>query len=187
VRDLQKADNPSQPPPLSLAFALDHQGHLAGSTADRTFEVPEVTDVDSRLKSSEKVRNQVDALIREASSGQVILAIKNSGSSGIRNLFVEMSISTSTQGVAVSELRVDWWKRRLEMASADILYDTFGEGVTKTDDGWRFSFEWVALQPQRTRLVRPELLVQSGKDATIEFTAKVFADSFPAPLLLMLV
>jgi hypothetical protein len=56
--------------------------------------------------------------------------------------------------------------------------------LQRIDRGWKLSFEWEALQPQRIRLIRPALYVYSPESANISVRAKVFADSFPEPLVL---
>lgn len=58
------------------------------------------------------------------------------------------------------------------------------ESLRKVDYGWEFTFEWDALQPQRYRVIRPRLLIRAASESHIDFTAKVFADSFPAPIVL---
>jgi len=58
------------------------------------------------------------------------------------------------------------------------------EKLSKEENGWTFAFEWGALQPQRTRLIKPVLSIKAVRDVSIEFAAKVFADSFPKPILL---
>jgi hypothetical protein len=54
--------------------------------------------------------------------------------------------------------------------------------LRKTEKGWEFAFEWDALQPQRIRFIRPYLFVVTEEDASVQFTARVFADSFPEPV-----
>jgi hypothetical protein len=58
------------------------------------------------------------------------------------------------------------------------------DSLQKTDTGWQLSFEWEALQPQRTRLIKPILYAFSPESATLSIKAKVFADTFPEPFIL---
>src|SRR5262249_48591514 len=61
----------------------------------------------------------------------------------------------------------------------------FEEGTLQNaNGGWRLSFEWEALQPQRVRLVRPVLYLYSPEPARLSINVKIFADSFPEPVLL---
>jgi hypothetical protein len=55
-------------------------------------------------------------------------------------------------------------------------------GLKRTETGWRFSFEWPALQPRRVRFVTPPLYVTCFEDVHVRFRAKVFADSLPEPV-----
>jgi len=195
VRDLQKADDKQQPPPLKLILsAAGSEGvHL---TASVTLPVVEnLRDVlaeqpDDTHKSIEKaVENAVDVAV----SIPVRLQISNTGASGIRNLFVQVTIRPASGqpdivDAAQVRLRAWGWTRYLQF-EPDLygggLLPSLGlaetEGLTKRTDGWQFSFEWDALQPQRTRTVRPELVIRSLENARIEFQARVFADSFPEP------
>jgi hypothetical protein len=104
-----------------------------------------------------------------------------------------VSIHSSVEGVTVLDSLADdhlsiwktWlspWKQR--RGGFELNPDLVQEGLTKEDGGWHLSFEWVALQPQRVRVVEPQLFIRSTKDTIIEFTAKVFADSFAEPLIL---
>ena len=58
------------------------------------------------------------------------------------------------------------------------------EKLTKDDEGWLFSFEWDAIQPQRVRIIQPTTFITVKSTSEIKFVAKVFADSFPLPILL---
>src|SRR4051812_12684550 len=61
----------------------------------------------------------------------------------------------------------------------------FEEGTLQSEEGgWRLSFEWEALQPQRTRIIKPVLYLYSPEPAQLSIRARVFADSFPEPFLL---
>ena len=206
VRDLQRLDNPSQPPPLSLGFALSDLRHVEGSSASRRLEIPEVVDDGSLAslpdKTKAQVRIEIATRLTRAATVPVVLAVTNAGSSGIRNLFVEMSVRSSVNDVTVQDYppgslpaalpaSLSSWvfTREFSLRSKrrggfELNPDLAQEGLTKAEDGWHFSFEWVALQPQRVRLVEPQLFIKSTKDASVEFTAKVFADSFAEPLML---
>jgi hypothetical protein len=50
--------------------------------------------------------------------------------------------------------------------------------------GWRLCFEWDAIQPRRIRLIKPVLYVYSPVSSKLSINTKVFADSFPEPLIL---
>jgi hypothetical protein len=112
-----------------------------------------------------------------------MLGIRNAGASGIQNVYVEMSMQSPSKDVDIRHTlddRLFSWEARSERAEFDEP-DNF---IDETDDGWQFWFEWAAIQPKRTRILKPALLIASRTDTQIDFTAKIFAGSFPEPLLL---
>ena len=77
VREIQKADDPDQTPPLSLLFASPDLKNTARSLA-HVAELPEVTDLEVALAGeSTQMRTAVDEKIRKASAFDVLLAIGN--------------------------------------------------------------------------------------------------------------
>lgn len=196
IRDLQKADNPNQPPPLDLQFVSIESGKLLGSSVELSIDLPEIEDVDIALASNkdkdlrERLEKYVNEQKQEATITPVIMAISNSGSSGVRNLYVEMSIqaisgaievvdSLPNRGVSYVRLFASSWREsEIEQKLEVLTKEKLRRGVA----GWNFSFEWVALQPQRVRIIQPPLFVNTTSTAEVEFTAKVFADSFPQPV-----
>lgn len=56
--------------------------------------------------------------------------------------------------------------------------------LQETEDGWMLTFDWEALQPQRTRLIKPILYYLTEESAKLLIEAKIFADSFPEPIVL---
>lgn len=65
VRDLQKADDSGQPPPLSITFASDDFKELVGATITRTVDIPEVSELDTMLASEpQSVRELITLIVR---------------------------------------------------------------------------------------------------------------------------
>lgn len=186
VRDLQKADDLGQPSRLSLEFVSRGLKHLGGPQQSRTVDLPEVSDLDDYISAQapedrESFRDAALERIRLASTADVLLAIRNTGSSGVRNLYVEMSIrSPSPVEIMDSSLHNAF----SAVFDQNDLPELRSESLRKVDYGWEFTFEWDALQPQRYRVIRPRLLIRAASESHIDFTAKVFADSFPAPIVL---
>lgn len=195
IRDLQKADDKQQPPPLKLLLSTA-AGEGVHPTASVTLPVledlPDVLAAQSEY-TRKAIENAIEDAVDAAVGIPVRLQISNTGASGIRNLFVQVTIRASLGEVdVVDALEV---KSRGLSAWSVLIHPKFHgggsipspelvetEGLTKRTDGWQFSFEWDALQPQRTRTVKPELIIRPHENARIEFHAKVFADSFPEPL-----
>jgi len=189
VRELQTADNPNQPPPLSLVFDFGDPATSESSSVQREVDLVTVTDL-SQLDDIDATtkKNLMDTLAPYLRTARlpIPLAIKNSGLSGVRNLYVELSIRASAGSIKIFGGRreqTSLFSRLLGRTQVDRREDP-DDGLLEDGDGWKVTFEWDALQPQRLRFVKWDLFVHSDGDATVEFSAKVFADSFPAPLLL---
>jgi hypothetical protein len=207
VRDLQREDGSGQPPPLTLAIASPGLKALDGTSATRELELLDVLDLDAADsdqtaagKTAIKRKALVEAIMARAATTPVVLAISNTGSSGFRNLYVEALVVASAD-VEVTDkppappslfyITTAHFESTINLgitdwAIPDVAWDApqVDEGFRKTEEGWQFSFEWPALQPQRVRWVMPVLYVRAKAAARVELFAKVFADSLPEPVLL---
>jgi len=205
VRDLQR-DDASGPPPLALSIASQDLKSLDGPSARRTVQAIEVVDLDTGLgtdpKIAERLRGRIEACVQRSAMTPTVLVITNAGSSGFRNLYVEMDI-TGTSDLSITDKEPSlpsllgdhlfYWnfldepQSQSEWKNLGVALDwekspSLAEGFTKTDTGWRLTFEWPALQPRRQRLVVPVLFVSARTNGTVRFLAKVFADSLPDPV-----
>jgi hypothetical protein len=193
VRDLQKVDNPDQPPPLSLGFRSANQ-ELVRPTVELTVTVLRVSDLESFLseektETKENVETAIRDRIRAESLASVVLGIRNAGASGVRNLYGEVLIQSSRdielRDPGILALGRGFWTYYEALTSRlTSNLDNDDVGLRKTEKGWEFQFEWDALQPQRVRLIKPQLFIQPVGDTQIDFRARIFADSFPEPVFL---
>jgi hypothetical protein len=200
IRDLQKADSTGRPLPLNLEFLSLDTGELTGNTLSTSVYVLELSDPDVSLEAEIKPHFErvFHRMRREAGVVPVALTIKNIGSSGIRNLYVEMSIKA---GLGTFQVSHSYQSRSTSWLSSDVAYlwstdlgepseieqkleRLSGEGLTKDGEEWKYSFEWDALQPQRVRLVQPFTFLQVSESCKADFSAKVYADSFANPIVL---
>lgn len=202
IRDLQIADASGQPLPLGFQFISAETGELEGDAASRSVDVLELAEpnftVEDDLKPYfERVFQKARG---EAGVVPIALTIINIGSSGIRNLYVEMSIKASIGGFQVSQTNpshsnvwaglgtIDFYfagEGASEPSEIDRkLQRLSGKGLTKEGEEWKYSFEWDALQPQRARLVEPFIFLQVSDNCKAKFSAKVYADSFATPIVL---
>lgn len=210
IRELQKADDTGLPP-LSLSFLSIDTGELLGNKISKLVKKPNITNLNNMVKQkknkshSDNIRVLVSNKIKESISIPVVLAIKNISSSGVSNLYVEVSIEADNENVEVSEFigpilsvshGVEWAtttlasyfpsgihiESSLEKEVKAKLDNLNEEGLVETDDGWKLSFEWRALQPQLMRFMQPPIFITAQEPSEIKFTAKIFADSFPQPL-----
>jgi hypothetical protein len=184
VRDLQKEDTLGQPPPLQL--------RLAGPDSDKldsalTFKLtrPDLNNREYGMVSAnerQEIDREVDRRLSKAVTIPVVLAISNTGASGIRSLFVEVAISCKTgQAIITDAMRVSNYTFTVQ-AKGDWVNQPY---LTETSDGWCFSFEWDAIQPQRTRAIHPQLFVTAQTTCEIGFSARVYADNFAQPMQLV--
>lgn len=213
VRDLQKSEGSGQPP-LSLSFLDIETGDLVGSELFKYATKLMLTDSEniqkyqSETKNYSKLQRIIDQRIKEIVTVPVVLAIRNLSSSGIRNLYVEMSIIAEnshsveltesmapTYGIVAENLTpfLPGWSHLedyhlpspLEQYVRRKLSQFQRDGLTRDGDSWKLSFEWGALQPQRQRIVIPHFFVTANRTAEVQFTARMFADSFPEPVTLI--
>lgn len=201
VRDLQKNEDTGEPP-LALNFLSDEEDKLIGNVHHISINRPVVANFDAVPEDKrELIMNLIADKINRSTIIPITLAIDNSSSSGIRNLYVELDFSSSTKNSSLSdELEKPFtWNFPIiqQWLSSQTVFTDYtqhlpmpkharfeSEKLLKTDKGWRLSFDWDAIQPQRTRLIKPILYFSTSETATLSIQAKIFADSFPEPLLL---
>jgi hypothetical protein len=206
IRDLQSSDASGENP-LSLQFLSVENEELIGSSLNHTFDHPTVNERDFDVVPREK-RDELKIVaataIRDKSYFPVVLAIKNSSASGIRNLYVQLDLSATSNKLEVTDLPLGPFSKWGPLSTSITYYPSsmWGTGsseildyveqklakfdsdkLQRIDRDWRLFAEWEALQPQRTRLIKP-LFVYSPESANLSIRAKVFADSFPEPLVL---
>jgi hypothetical protein len=204
VRDLQ-LNEASGKLPLSLEFLSPESGKPVGNMFNYAIDHYIVSDFARITKEKrEKLASGVEEVIKEMSYFPVILAIENSSSSGIRNLYIELEASTTSSSIELmtyppgkehdipftlfSTHDMFTWKKSRSARWKDLKskltkFDT-DKFLHRADQGWRLSFEWEAIQPQRTRLIKPVFYIYSLESTKLSFSVKVFADSFPEPLVL---
>jgi hypothetical protein len=200
IRDIQRSDA-SGATPLSLEFLSIEQGEPIGTSLRRSFEFPSVIGYDAvPPEKQDKIRELVAAKIKQKLSVPIPLVIENSSASGVRNLYVELKCASTSEKLEIRDAafsNTEWSASFMRWVSFPRWNDFFEsndvtgnlakfteETLQKIDQGWRVSFEWEALQPQRTRLIKPVLYIFTPESAKVTISAKVFADTFPEPFVL---
>lgn len=205
VRDLQQSDSTGKLP-LSLGFLSIEKRELIGNSIEHDYDHPQVNDLEKVPQDKrQKLKEIIDTKIKQASYLPVALAIENSSPSGIRNLYIELEISASSENLEITDSikssqfsisskyltlwsdKFDWLTESQSAISEEVeskLSQFDADKLQSSDQGWRLSFEWEALQPQRTRLIKPVLYVYTPEDANLSIKAKIFADSFTEPFVL---
>jgi hypothetical protein len=193
IRELDASDKTGEPPPLSLQFISVDTGQPWGETRRISVAIPKVLNLRERLDDIEDenfrkaVKRAAANEIWNAGTRAAVLAINNTGSSGIRNVYVEMLIEVPAGSADVTEYNRSRAYSNVfqfnpvtdfEMKLTKLIRG----GFAKVDTGWAFSFEWDAIQPQRLRVIEPIPLITAKSSSEITFHAKVYADTFPQPL-----
>ena len=192
VRDLQKNEGTADIP-LSLEFLSVDSNELIGKKAKILIEKPVVKNLEDVPSESKKLVQKLLAdKIRRQMLVPINLAIDNSGSSGVRNLYVELYFRSSLKDATLTDSSSGGLGAAGWLSSFNLLFETKtrsklanldSDNLQKTDDGWKLAFDWDAIQPQRTRAIKPNLYYSAEKTSTLSAAAKVFADSFPEPLI----
>ena len=199
VRDLQRADEAGQPSPLDLQFVSLDDGTLLGPELKIALKVP---TEDSHAQSlDERLKVHYAAALKEAQQKActvpILLGIKNAGAVGIRNLFIEISIRPASKECDVSRSlpnarRSEWlpfsmhyiWSDESATEYDEKLAKLTGKGLNEEDGEWKLRLEWEALQPKRLRFVEPLVFLNFRKSGAVKILARVYAETFAAPLLL---
>jgi hypothetical protein len=103
IRDLQRSDASGELP-LSLEFLSVENGEPIGSNLNHIFDHPNVRDFYAVPgEKRDGLKPFAEAAIKERSYFPVVLAIENSTPSGIRNLYIELDVSATSDNVEVTD------------------------------------------------------------------------------------
>ncbi len=210
IRDLQRNDS-SGVAPLSLELISD-AGEILCDSVNYTVTKPVVRQDDKqddkldkldKLEKAGRISKIITLAIRRQLTVPLAMLINNPSSSGIRNIFVSLNISSDKTQVHVTQFlergvellgNVHAWsvsfagKREDELPAFSALREKVREFDTgklqRVGDCWSLSCEWESLQPQRKRLIEPILYIQVEESTKLNIEAKIFSDSFSEPLLL---
>lgn len=208
VRELQISDqSKTSIQPLSLNFLSTETGEAIGtavSTVTYSVEIAGLEAVpDQHLNA---VRDLANAKTKEILYIPIALGIESHSPVGIRNLYVELSISLDIDDADLKDTdRSDYnaysidayghqpsWNALLTAATSvekqassklDKAFAKYQAGsLQKSENGWKLVFEWDAIQPQRLRLIKPFLFLYCPRPAEVTLKARVYRESFPQPL-----
>lgn len=200
IMDFQKREAGGLPSPLKLHFISLENGELKGSST--TSEVARIELSDPETVIEEKYQPVFRLVLEDTrlhySVVPVLLGLENVGAYGVRNLFIEMSITSSPDGVIVSHsnpTRIAWSIQGHGIRTNILAYNNeptdverlwerlLNKVVVKDGQDWKYSLEWDALQPGRICYMEPIYLL-ALHDCQVTVSAKVYADSFATPLVL---
>jgi len=191
VRELQKDDS-NGTPSVTLEF-FDDSTCLKGTEITRCIEVPSASNVNAEMEKlgkneSSELLGLIKSQIHKLSAVPVRLAINNSGSSGVRNLYVEVSLKVVSGNARFSEGWEEVMKDYERLMAPDLRRSSVTDvqrilnPIEKDTNERHFSFEWGAIQPRRVKMIEPIITVRAEENSVIAITARLFADSFPQPI-----
>jgi hypothetical protein len=199
VRDLQRSDSSGEIP-LSLHFLATDTGESIGNRLEARVEHPIVTELSGVPVNKEaEIKEALLTRIRGLTYVPFPLAITNSSSSGIRNVYLEIQVKARTLDAEVTDTpktRSTLWSNYFMTVSyfdvddsSSGIAERLGSTLTRFDadklqkgnEGWTLAIEWEAIQPQRTRLLRPTLFVYAPSSTQLDVAVKVYGDAFPEP------
>jgi hypothetical protein len=156
---------------------------------------------DVPLDDVNDIRRLVANRIKISSYIPIALLIKNTSSSSVRNLYVELYISVDSNNVEITTSppgSVGLWSSSMLTFQWNSLLGEGSEVVSKarqtfsrfesdlqkdeTKEIWKMSFEWEALQPKRERIVKPIVYISAFETTKVTINAKVFSDFSPEPI-----
>jgi hypothetical protein len=212
VRELQQNEALGQHP-LTMEFLSLDTGNLLGTKQKVSIEQPQVDDLsDVPEQARQMVSELITRHVQANSYVPVLLTVSNTSPSSVKSLYIELDIlasdeeatlterpqgaRTSSAGRARTAIPIRWYSQQtfsiFDDEERSLIRERVGEQLAKfesdklqrLDKGWRLSFEWDALQPQRIRVIKPILYVFTRKSAQFVIRARVYADTAPAPFTL---
>ena len=152
IRDLQISDA-SGALPLSLEFLSVDNGKLLGRALDHCFDHPNLKIVNAPTKEKrEQLEELITAAIKEKSYLPVALAIENSSPSGIRNLYIELDITGSSDKLEVTNAPVGSYSSDLWSIYTDI-YNIGPIGGRRSDISRRVEAQLSKFEPDKFPVV----------------------------------
>jgi hypothetical protein len=116
--------------------------------------------------------------------------LKNNGSLGARDLYVDMDVSASVSGFKIlSSDESAFTSPKKESVGVITTSRQFygdrtfsGASIKNRGDEWNITFELRALQPKREICPDFSLFIGAESSGTLSFSAKIYADSLPEPI-----
>jgi hypothetical protein len=181
---------------------------LKRSVLIHVFDHINVNNFDVAPKEKqERLKEIASSVVQEGAYFPIVLTLQNKGQTGLRNLYIQLEISSNINGIDISKSPKASLLRKLShwITSSNMVFIDSDHGTARSDimtsvkeklsifetdklhksEGtWQITIEWDALQAQRVRLIEPVIYVYTPRSCTVAIKAKVFADSFSEPFVL---
>ncbi len=212
LRELQKNEQLGAIPISMEIMSLEDNGNFVRELV-RNFDHLNVKNFDVAPKGTrDRLRDIANSIVKEDSYFPVALTLKNSGQVGLRNVYIQIEIAPTIDGVDIA-LKPETGVLRefshnfghsyfvgttigsktiaLKTRASETIAKVMGkisifetDKIHKSGNVWNLTVEWDALQAQRRRLIDPVLYIYTANSGAIHFKAKVFSDSFSEPIVL---
>ncbi|MDR3571305.1 MAG: hypothetical protein P4L81_03855 [Candidatus Pacebacteria bacterium] len=200
IRELDE-HNSSGEAKLVMRLLSPSSGKAITGTLDRSIIRKSIKDL-IEVKESDRdlIERSCARTTRSMSLIPIALTIENLTSTGVRNIYIEVNFKSSSNltefdepsasGAFTSILTFNHLfktRDRIEAVSENFeqaISRFESDSLKRVSEGWAIYLEWDAIQPQRTRLIKPIIHAVCPESAKIEISAKVYSESFSEALIL---
>lgn len=118
--------------------------------------------------------------------------MKNIGSLGAKDLYIVVDIKTEDKDSGLDLISLKKLSKKPRKNKSDYLDAVFNYGnedkliIDNINNNWRIVFEFSALQPKREIVIDEPIFISAKKSCKIDFSVKIYADSLPDPISLIL-
>ncbi|WP_298607744.1 hypothetical protein [uncultured Thiothrix sp.] len=150
------------------------------NTEAKSQEQRELFDLIMKTRNRDKdyYRNKVDKLIEKSKRIPVRFWLKNIGTVGARDVFLEIKLKSNKHPIILHAQR--------QIETSDELLIAIGDDGVKanrvSDTLWSTNIEMRALQPKREVSPARKLLLSAEEDCSIDVEANIYADTLSEPI-----
>ncbi len=149
-------------------------------TESRSKEKKEIFELlmETRSRNKDYYRSKIDKLIEKSKTKPIRFWLKNVGTVGARDVFIEIKLKSNKAPITLRT------QRQLETSEGIIFMmgDEETEANRITDLTWSTHLEMRALQPKREVSPQKRLLLSADKNCSIDVEANIYADTLSEPI-----
>lgn len=133
---------------------------------------------ESRGRDKDYYRDKINKLIEKSKRKQIRFWLKNTGTVGARDVYLEIKLKSDKSPITIHTGRV--------IETSEGMIYTFGnEGANAkrvSDTVWTTDIEMRALQPKREVSPDTKIMVSAEKNCSIAVETNIYADTLPEPI-----
>lgn len=135
---------------------------------------------ENRQRDKDFYRNRIDKLINKSKAKSVRFWLKNIGSVGARDVYIDIKIKSKNVPIMLHTHR--------QLETTEGLYyfasvDDDAEANRISDSIWSTHLEMRALQPKREVSPKKRLLISADNNCSIDVEASIYADTLSEPII----